>query len=105
MEFRKTFTNNSLNAAQIMEFVFHELENIVGNGENAGNQHFLHFSLCYQNLFSVVKSRICVVEFLNAHYWLDVNNSVYKIHVDLIRAVKKHNQHFLHLPLRFQNAF
>ena len=29
--------------AQIMEFVSDRVENIVGKGENAGNQHFLLF--------------------------------------------------------------
>ena len=28
--------------------VFHRVENIVGNGENAGHQHFLLFPLCFQ---------------------------------------------------------
>ena len=29
-------------------FVHEYLENIVGKGENAGHQHFLHFSHCFQ---------------------------------------------------------
>ena len=29
-------------------FVFDRVENIVGNGENAGYQHFLRFPQCFQ---------------------------------------------------------
>ena len=31
-----------------MIFVFDELENILGKGENAGFQHFLLFPQCFQ---------------------------------------------------------
>ena len=31
--------------------VFEREEDIVGKGENAGNQHFLHFPQCFQNAF------------------------------------------------------
>ena len=36
----------SLKLTQVMEFVLYmyKVENIVGNGENAGYQHFLHYS-------------------------------------------------------------
>ena len=39
-------------------------ENIVGKGENAGNQHFLLFQQCFQKGFFVggVKSHIFVVQ-------------------------------------------
>ena len=29
-------------------FVFNRVENIVGKGENAGNQHFLLFPQCFE---------------------------------------------------------
>ena len=31
-----------------MGFVLQKMENIVGKGENAGNQHFLLFLKCFQ---------------------------------------------------------
>ena len=30
------------------DFCLDKVENIVGKGENAGYQHFLHFPLCFQ---------------------------------------------------------
>ena len=34
-----------------MQFTFGRVENIVGEGENAGYQHFLLFPLCFQKMF------------------------------------------------------
>ena len=34
----------------MMISVCHMVENIVGNGENAGNQHFLLFPQCFQKV-------------------------------------------------------
>ena len=34
--------------AQMMDYVFDRIENIVGKGENAGYQHFLLFQQCFQ---------------------------------------------------------
>ena len=31
-----------------LKFVMERVENIVGKGENAGYQHFLHFPPCFQ---------------------------------------------------------
>ena len=42
--------DNKIKAAQMMKFVLVWLENIVGQGENAAYQHFLHFSQCFQKL-------------------------------------------------------
>ena len=41
------------------------VENIVGKGENAGNQHFLHFPQCFQKVsfsFRVAEGWDCVVK-------------------------------------------
>ena len=48
----------------IMKFVKEREETIVGKGENAGYQHFLLFSQCFQKDFipRVVGSRDCVVK-------------------------------------------
>ena len=37
------FANNHFNIAQMVQFFFDRVENIVGIGENAGYQHFLLF--------------------------------------------------------------
>ena len=37
-----------MNAAQMMTSVFDRVENIVGEGENAGYQHFLLVPKCFQ---------------------------------------------------------
>ena len=48
----------------MMIFVFDRVENIVGNGENAGYQHFLLFPQCFQkaSFLGVVKSLDSVVK-------------------------------------------
>ena len=37
----EAFADDSFSVAQILEFTFGRVENIVGKGENAGYQHFL----------------------------------------------------------------
>ena len=49
----KAFVDNKLNVTEKLKFVIGTVENIVGKGENAGNQHFLLFPQCFQKaLFS-----------------------------------------------------
>ena len=44
----KVFTDNSFIFASILQFILERLENNVGkNGGNAGYQHFLLFSQCF----------------------------------------------------------
>ena len=40
------------------------VKNIVGKGENAGYQHFLHFPQCFQKVpfIGVIKSLDCMVK-------------------------------------------
>ena len=38
----------TINETQKLIFVLERVENIVGKGENAGNQHFLLFPQCFQ---------------------------------------------------------
>ena len=54
------FADHKLHAIQKMKFVMGWVENIVGKGENAGNQHFLLFPQCFQKGFfpRVVRSGI-----------------------------------------------
>ena len=48
----------------MMNPVFDRIENIVGKGENAGDQNVLLFPLCFHkaSFLGVVKSRDCVVK-------------------------------------------
>ena len=39
-------------SAQIMQFLFNRVENTVGNGENAGHQHFLPFPHAFQKIYT-----------------------------------------------------
>ena len=44
----KAFADDKINVTEKLKFVFERVENIVGKGENAGNQHFLLFPQCFQ---------------------------------------------------------
>ena len=46
----KAFWYNKLNTCQLIVFTFDWRENIMGKGENAGNQHFLLFSKMFSTL-------------------------------------------------------
>ena len=48
----------------ILNFVLGRIENIVGKGENAGNQHFLLFPQCFQKASfpRVIEGWDCVVK-------------------------------------------
>ena len=39
----KDLVDDKINLTEKLNFTFGRVENIVGKGENAGNQHFLHF--------------------------------------------------------------
>ena len=59
----KSFMDNKIHVAEKSKFVFGQVENIVGKGENAGYQHFLLFPQCFQNLqFQGVKNQVGVVK-------------------------------------------
>ena len=44
----KAFADRKTKVAKMMISVIDRVENIVGKGENAGYQHFLLFSQCFQ---------------------------------------------------------
>ena len=44
----KAFADDKLNNKKNNIFVFDRIENILGTGENAGNQHFLLLPQCFQ---------------------------------------------------------
>ena len=43
----KVFADDKLKVTEKLKFVLERVENIVGKGENAGNQHFLLFPQCF----------------------------------------------------------
>ena len=46
----KALADDKINKTQKLKIVSSCIENIVGKGENAGNQHFLLFPQCSQKL-------------------------------------------------------
>ena len=46
----KSFAGDKLNLAKKLKFVLGRVDNIVGKEENAGYQHFLLFSQCFQKV-------------------------------------------------------
>ena len=48
----KVFADEKLNVAKMTIFLFDRAENIVGKGENAGDQHFLLFPKSFPKLFN-----------------------------------------------------
>ena len=47
----KAFADNKIDLSKKLIFVLARIENIVGNGENAGNWHFLLFPNVFKSLF------------------------------------------------------
>ena len=43
----KAFADEKINVTEHWKFDVERVENIVGKGENAGNQHFLLFQQCF----------------------------------------------------------
>ena len=44
------FADNKLNVAEKLKLTLGRVENIVGKGENAADQHFLLFPQCFKRL-------------------------------------------------------
>ena len=47
----KAFADDDFNVTQMLQFFCIKVENIVGKGENAGNQYFLLYQQCFQKSF------------------------------------------------------
>ena len=74
----KVLAEDKINVNVYLKFDEGMAENIVGKGENAGNQHFLLFLQCFQksSFIGVVKSRDCLVKRSSVsvmHYSMEVN--------------------------------
>ena len=55
------FADDRLNIGKMMISLFDGVENTVGKGENAGNQHFLLFPQCFAKPSSLVLLRVGIV--------------------------------------------
>ena len=60
----KAFADNNLIVNEKWKLCMGRIGNIVGKGENAGDQHYLLFSQCFTKVFfrTVIKSPDCVVK-------------------------------------------
>ena len=63
----KAFADNKSVVAKMLIALFHRVENIVGKGENTGNEHFLLFPQCFQKVsfHRFIKAQDCVEKSLN----------------------------------------
>ena len=57
----KEFADDKINVTQKLEFVLGRLEIIVGEGQNAGHQHFLLFSQCFQKVACTGSLKVLIV--------------------------------------------
>ena len=44
----KAFADDKINVNEVLKIGLGKVENVVGKGENAGDQHFLLFPQCFQ---------------------------------------------------------
>ena len=58
---RKGFADDNLNVAEMMIMLDDRVKNIVGRGENVGNQHFLLFPLCFEKASSIGLLKVGIV--------------------------------------------
>ena len=59
-------------------------ENIVGNGENAGNQHFLHFPQCFLSVFLDKPNHLSHILFDNLQIWTSLKFFVKRLMVFIL---------------------
>ena len=57
----KAFAGDKINVAQMMISVFDKVENVMGKGENAGNQQFLLSPQCFRNASFLGLSKVGIV--------------------------------------------
>ena len=127
----KAFAEDKINVAQMMVCVLERVEtfeNIVGQGENAGYQHFLLFpqwfqkasflgllkvrsgkrlrSICVQNTRRQILDSSKLKEFADDNFKFDLNGRKLSIRVEktLGKGEIACYEHFLLFPLYFQKA-
>ena len=57
----KAYAYKKPKVAQNLNFINGTVENIMGKGENAGNQHFLLFPQCFQKAFLLGSMKVRIV--------------------------------------------
>ena len=91
-------TDGKSNVAKILKVVDDRVENILGQGENHGYQHFLLFPQCFQKVFfslRVIKTRLlCCIE-LSMIEWKNIVGNGENVG----------HQHFIRFPRCFRKCF
>ena len=72
----KAFADDKINVTKKLKFIFRRVENLVGKGENAGNQHFLLFPQRFQKLSSSLLFKVGIVR-KRVNNWLHNYNNTY----------------------------
>ena len=57
----KAFADDKIDFVEMMIYILDMVENTVGKGENAGNQHFLLFPQCFPKLSSLGSLKVGIV--------------------------------------------
>ena len=57
----EAFADDKINVTEKLKSVLGRVENIVGKGENAGDQHFLLFPQCFQKTFPSGSFKVGIV--------------------------------------------
>ena len=65
----KAFADNKINVNEKLKFGLGRIENIVGNGENAGYQHFLLIQQCFHKATfpGLLKTGLCGKRLTHSH--------------------------------------
>ena len=77
----KAFADDKTYLSENLKFILGRVENILGKGENACNQHFFLFPLCFQKAPSgSLKVKICLVKsyFFTKHNFELLRNEMHK---------------------------
>ena len=92
----KALPDDKINVTLTLKFVSERIVNVLGKGENAGDQHFLLFTKCFQKPFSLGSLKVGIV-------WKRVKNTLDNLVSDQNKSalgVAFFQDHFPSLALR-----
>ena len=101
----KTIAYDIFSVAQMRQFFLGSKENIVEKGENAGNQHFPLFPLCFQdtifsrideNLYGTVKGKWAETVNSVSSFTYDTTWSVHRVMTSTGQKCRLFHQDFVH---------
>ena len=64
----KAFADDKIIVTEKLKFIFGRVESIAGKGENAGYQHFLLFTQCFQKALCTGSLKVLIV-WLKDNLW------------------------------------